>query len=107
MLLLAGCRDITIQERDTRGIMPGLGQLHAGGRAHELVRHGHEDAGTVTGVLLGTDRTAMIEVHQHFDGVIDDLAFGTLVQRGDHADTAGIMFLGRVIHAFRAMNRQI
>ena len=87
--------------------MPFLGQFSVDGRAHELVGHAHEDAGAVAGVLLGAHRATMVEVDEHFDGVIDDLAFGTLVQRGDHADTAGIMFLGRVIHAFRTMNRQI
>ena len=87
--------------------MAFFGQFHACGGAHELVWHAHEDACAVAGVLLGADRTTVIEVDEHFDGIVDDLAFRALVEGGDHTHTASIMLSARIVHTLGIMDREI
>ena len=98
LFLLAGSCDVAIEERDARGIMPLFGELGIDGRTHELIRHAHQDAGTVAGVFLGAHCATMIEVDEHFDGVVHDLAFRALVEGGDHTHATSIVFSSRVIH---------
>ena len=107
LFLTARRGNVTVEERDAGRVMPRLGQVGVDGGAHELVGHGHEDAGAVAGVLLGADGTAVVEIHQHLDGVVNDFAFRLSIEGGDHAYTAGVMLGTGVVHAFRAMNRQI
>ena len=40
-------------------------------------------------------------------GVIDDLAFRTLVEGGDHTHAASIMLGSRIVHTLGIMDRQI
>ena len=92
MLLLAGRGDVAVEERDARRVMAGLGQFDARGGPHELVGHAHQDARTVTGVLLGAHGATVLEIDEHFDGVVDDLTFRPLVECGDHTYAASVMF---------------
>ena len=73
-------------------VMAGLGQFDARGGPHELVGHAHQDARTITGVLLGAHGATVVEIDEHFDGVVDDLTFRPLVECGDHTYAASVMF---------------
>ena len=66
-----------------------------------------KDARTITGVLLGAHGATMVQIDQHLDGVIDDLAFRTLVEGGDHTHAASIMLGSRIVHTLGIMDRQI
>ena len=107
LFLLTGGFDIAVEEGDACGIVAGFGQFGGHGGTHELVRHAHQDAGAVARVLLGTHGTAVVEIDQHLDGVSDDFAFRTLVQRGDHTHTTGVMLVGGIVHAVRSVDREI
>ena len=99
--------DVTIQEGDARGVMAFFRKLHTGGGTHEFVRHTHENACAVARVLLGAHGTTMVQIDQHLDGVIDDLAFRTLVEGGDHTHAASVMLGSRIVHTLGIMDRQI
>ena len=82
-------------------------KLHTGRGTHEFVGHTHENACAVARVLLGAHGTTMVQIDQHLDGVIDDLAFRTLVEGGDHTHAASIMLGSRIVHTLGIMDRQI
>ena len=107
LLLLAAGGDVTVQERDASRIVLRIRQRRIDDGTHELIGHAHQNAGTITGVLLRSDGPTMVEVDQHLDGIVHDLAFRPRVEGGDHTDTAGIMLGSGIIHPLRAMNRQI
>ncbi len=103
--LLAGSRDVAVEERHTGGVVSRLRKLDVDGGAHELVGHAHQDARAVTGVLLGSDRTTVVQIDEHLDGVVDDLAFRTLVEGGDHTHTACVVLGTRIVHTLGIMDR--
>ncbi len=107
LLLLAGSGDVAIQEGDARGVMTFFRKLHTGRGTHEFVGHTHENACAVARVLLGAHGATMVQIDQHLDGVIDDLAFRTLVEGGDHTHAASIMLGSRIVHTLGIMDRQI
>ena len=81
-------------------------KLHTGGGTHEFVRHTHENACAVARVLLGAHGTTMVQIDQHLDGVIDDLAFRTLVEGGDHTHAASVMLGSGIVHTLGIMDRR-
>ena len=66
-----------------------------------LVRHLDQDAGAVAHQLVGTDRTAVIEVLQDQQTLFDDRMAFLALDMGDETDAAGIVFIGRVVHTLR------
>ena len=107
LLLASACGGVTVQERDARRIVARLRQIGGDRGTHELVGHAHQDACAVSGVLLGADRAAMIEVPQHLDGLVDDAPLRTAVHGGDHADAAGVMLGDGIVHTFPAVYGQV
>ena len=87
--------------------MAFLRQFHTYGGTHELVGHAHEDARAITGILFGADRTTMVQVDKHFDGVVNDLALRSFVEGGDHTHAAGVVLGAGIIHTLGIMDRQI
>src|SRR5436190_3467920 len=67
----------------------------------ELVRRLHQNAGAVAGARIGADRTAMFEIAQDRERVLDDLVRLAALDVGDEADTAGILFVARIEQAVR------
>ena len=57
--------------------------------------------------FFGAYGSAVVEVDEHFDGVVDDFAFGALVEGGDHTHAASIMLGSRIVHTLGIMDRQI
>ena len=92
LFLLTGGFDVAVKEGDACRIVTGFRQFGGHGGTHELIRHAHQDAGTVAGVFLGAHCATMVEVDEHFDGVVDDLTFRPLVECGDHTYAASVMF---------------
>jgi hypothetical protein len=74
--LVAGARDVLVEEV--------LGDLNV-------------DAGAVAGLAVGVDRTAVPDRLQGLDAGHDHLAARLAVDRGDQADAAGVVLLGRVV----------
>jgi hypothetical protein len=88
------------EEGDTRGIGAGSGQVDALVCEHlavETVRDLHQDAGAVTGVLLGPRGTTVVEVDQGLDALLDDVVRGPAVHVGNEGDATGIVLVGRVV----------
>src|SRR5690606_36624826 len=85
------------EEHDAGGVATRRRQLGRHHRAEELVRDLDEDAGTVAGAGLGTDGAAVVQVVQHGEGVPDDVVAGGAGQRGDEADAARVVLLGRLV----------
>ena len=107
LLLLTGGGDVTVEECDAGCIVAFLRQFHTYGGTHELVGHAHEDARAITGILFGADRTTMVQVDKHFDGVVNDLALRSFVEGGDHTHAAGVVLGAGIIHTLGIMDRQI
>jgi hypothetical protein len=85
------------QEADARGVPAGLGQGEVADLAEERVRYLDEDADPVAVVRLGAHGTAVVEVLQDGQGVLNDVVALTAVQVGDHPDPAGVMLVGPVV----------
>ena len=76
--------------------MAFFGQFDACGGACRIVGHAHEDACAVAGVFFGAYGPAVVEVDEHFDGVVDDFAFGACC--GDHTHAAGVVLGAGIVH---------
>ena len=107
LFLLSGGGDVAVEECDAGGVVAFFGQFDACGGAHEFVGHAHEDACAVAGVFFGAYGSAVVEVDEHFDGVVDDFAFGALVEGGDHTHAAGVVLGAGIVHTLGIMDREI
>ena len=107
LLLLTGGGDVTVEECDAGCIVAFLRQFRTYGGTHELVGHAHEDARAITGILFGADRTTMVQIDKHFDGVVNDLVLRSFVEGGDHTHAAGVVLGAGIIHTLGIMDRQI
>ncbi len=65
--------------------------------AKEILRDADHDAGAIARLAVGVDRATVEQGLQRAHGQFDDLALGRAVDRADEADTAGVLFGGRVI----------
>ena len=65
----------------------------------EVLRDLDMDAGAVAGLAVGVDRAAVPDRLQRLDRRLDHLAPRLAVDRGDEADAAGVVLVGRVVEA--------
>ena len=90
------------KECDTGGVRTFRRQLEIGSGfgqcgPEELVRELNEDACTVTGIGLRTRSTAVLQVQQCGDRLVDDVAAAAAVHIDDECDTTGVVFVRRVV----------
>jgi hypothetical protein len=93
------------QEEEAGAVAPRVGQPEAGlaaGVGEEAVRHLHEDAGAVAGVLLAAAGPAVLQVQQHLDRLVDDRVRATPVSVDHEADAAGVVLEAGVVQPLRA-----
>jgi len=106
-LLLAGqTRGVFLRQEDhAHAVFAGRRQRDAL-RGHlgavELVRDLDQDAGAVAHQLVGTDGAAVIQVLQDLEALLDDAMCLLALDVGHEADTAGVVFVLRVVEALRA-----
>ena len=65
--------------------------------AEKRVRHLHEDAGAVAGVLLAAAGAAVLQVEQDLERLADDVVRLAVLQVDDEADAAGIVLVARIV----------
>ncbi len=80
------------QERDAGGVAARLGQVELDDGAQELVGNLQQDACTVAGVRFGALGTAVLQVDQGSDGLVDDVAAAAAVHVRDHGNATRVMF---------------
>ena len=85
------------EEGDAGGVAALGGQLEVDDLAEERVGHLQQDAGTVTGVRFGALGTAVLQVQQRGDGLVDDVAAAPAVHVGDHRDTTRVVLIRGVV----------
>ena len=85
------------QKRDTGGVAAGRGQLEFHDFAEERIRDLNQDAGAVTAARLGALGTAVFEVEQRGDRLVDNVAATTAVHIDDHGYPARIVLERGVI----------
>ena len=86
-----------------------LGQKHHSGAVFSLfgyrdalqqdkfVRYLNHDAGSVAGLAVGAFGSPVLHVFQHLQGIVYQSVCFCTVQVDYHADTAGVMFVGRIV----------
>ena len=93
------------QEHEPRAVAAGAGQRDAGAArllGQEGVRHLHQDAGAVAGVLLAAAGSAVLEVQQHLDRLVHDRVRPAAVRVHHEADPARVVLEARVVEPLRA-----
>ena len=79
------------QEGDAGGVAAVFGQVELDDGAQELVGHLQQDARAVAGVRFGALGTAVLQVHQGRDGLVDDVAAAAAVHVRDHRHAARVV----------------
>ena len=88
------------QEHDADRVAPGRRQLDPGGDATEKrVRDLQQDARAVTGVRVGPGGTAVLEIAESLQTLLDDCVRRLAPELGDQRDTTGVVFVGWVVEA--------
>ncbi|MNV22303.1 hypothetical protein D3C71_1132700 [compost metagenome] len=98
---------IARQEEMTNGIFTGLRQRYAllcHFFTEETIRDLHKNTRAVTHQRVGTDSTAMRQVFQDEQAVLDDLVRLLALHIGNEADAAGIMLVARIIKTLGGRN---
>ncbi len=93
------------EEGDADRVRAGGGELEGDLGAQERVGDLGQDARAVTGVRLGTGRTAVLQVAQDGERLLDDLVVGDARQRRDEADATGVVLVPRVVQALSSRSR--
>ena len=70
---------------------------------HEGVGNLHQDAGAVPGDRVGADRSAVLEIFEDAQRILDQLVRGAALEIGDKADAAGVVFAPRIIEPTRPL----
>ena len=65
--------------------------------AEELMRHRKQKTRTVSGFRVSTSCTAVHEPLQDSNALKHNLVRSNIINIGDQADTAGVMFVGRIV----------
>ncbi len=89
------------QEGDTDRVTTGGGQIESGHLAEEGVRHLGQDARAVARVGLGTGRTAVLQVAQHCERLLDQRVARLAGEGGHEADATGVVLVTGVVHTLR------
>jgi hypothetical protein len=108
--MLCSCWLLVAISRSKKPFLPHRHQVLAVQRrssAHEFIRHTQQYSRTVTSVFLCADSTSMIEIHQHLNGVLNNLTLRYFIERSDHTHTAGVMLRIRVVHPVWSVDREI
>ena len=90
------------QEDHADRVFAGFRQLEAQGfrfAAEKTVRELDQDAGAVTGQRIGADRAAVVQIDENLDALANDLMRLAVLDIGDKADTAAVMFVLWVVQA--------
>ena len=83
---------------DAVAARPGQVDFHfAAGLLQKRVGYLHQNARAVSGVRLGTARTAVLEVAQHLERLLDDGVRFFALDVDDKADAARIMLEARIV----------
>ncbi len=90
------------QERDAGGVAAVFGQVEFDNGAKELVGNLQQDARAVTGVRFGALGTAVLQVHQGRDGLVDDVAAAATVHVGHHRHAARVVLERGVVQPLTA-----
>jgi hypothetical protein len=90
------------EEGGADGVAPALGQRDAGVGEHgaqQRVRHLGEHAGAVTRLRLGAGGTAVLEVAQRRQALLDDAVAGPAGDVDDEGDAARVVLVRGVVQA--------
>jgi hypothetical protein len=90
-----GARQEDHADRELARLRLGADRAHM--VAEEILRDLHMDAGTVAGLAVGVDGAAMPDGFEGIDGREYDRAARLTVERGDEADAARVVLLGRIV----------
>ena len=90
------------QERDAGGVAAVFGQVEFDDGAQELVGNLQQDARTVTGVRFSALGTAVLQVHQGRDGLVDDVAAAAAVHVGHHRHATRVVLERGVVQPLTA-----
>ena len=63
----------------------------------KTVRNLQQQPGAISGLGVTPARTAMREVHQNLDTLLDDLVAGASLDVGDESDAASVVFVTRIV----------
>jgi hypothetical protein len=92
------------QEHHADAVLAGGRQVDAERRARrrqEAMRHLHQDAGAVAGVLFTPAGAPVLEVQQDFERVLDDARRLAPLQIDDETDAAGVVLVPGIVEALR------
>jgi hypothetical protein len=93
------------QEHEGGAVTAGPGQRDPGlaaGVGQEAVRHLHQDAGAVAGVLLAAAGAAVLQVQQHLDRLLHDAVGLAAVGVHDEADPARVVLVAGIVETLGA-----
>ena len=90
------------QEGDADGVCTGRGQFESGHLAEEGVRHLGQDARAVARVGLGAGGTAVLQVAQHRERLLDQRVARLAGEGGHEADATGVVLVAGVVHTLRS-----
>jgi hypothetical protein len=88
------------QEDHTDAVLAFLGELDVeafGMMTEKLVRHLHQNARAIAGIILASARASMVEIHEHLKRVIDELMGLFTTEMNDKTDTACIVFKSWIV----------
>ena len=102
-IIFSNCRALLAlvrQENHADAILARVRQLKTqtgAGVFEKSVRHLHQDAGAVAGILLAAASAAVIEIFQYRERLLDDFVRFFAFDINDETDAAGIMLEARIV----------
>ena len=99
-------REVLGQEGGSGRVVPGGRKGESGDGAEEGVGDLGEEAGTVTGAVVGAYGAAVFEPAQGGQGGVNDVVPRLPPQRGDDGEAAGVLLLLRVVEPGRFGKRR-
>ena len=104
LLLCSSFLRIRGQKDATSRIVAGFGQINSllpRNGVEEFVRHGHQHAGTITGLKIAAAATSMIQIHADFQSTLDDLVGRNPFHIHQKANSTVVMLSARIVQALR------
>ena len=65
--------------------------------AEKFVRHLHQDARAVAGIVLTSACAAMVEIHEHLEGIVDELMSLFRTEMDDKSDPTRVVFVRGIV----------